>query len=183
MAKTYLKGSIKPFTPNAAMLDVLRVTLPEAASQTFIASAPVVFSSGYIAVGSDPVTTVHGFALEAAHNSTAGAYRIQIIPAAPGMFLHLFGNLLTTAAADNVLAATDLGTTMNINYEATGGSDSGPIWHLGDSTSNAGVKVVSFDHDPAYIVQGQSEVRAVAGDTNARVTAVLLDAAADYAVA
>ncbi len=57
-----------------------------------------------------------------------------------------------------------------------------PIWHFGDTQSSEAVKVVDFHHDAGFLVQRSSELLAVAGDTNARVTAVLLDAAADYAV-
>lgn len=181
MATTWIKRTLTVHIPDAAALETLPLYLLEASSQTFLAGSPLVFSSGYIAVASDPVESMHAIAMEDAHNITAGTQRVKVVPVSIGANVHLFGNLLTTAAADNVLAATDEGTKMQINYEATGGAGSVPIWHFGDSTSNPGVKVVAFQADPGFLPPNSEVVRPIAGDTNARVLAVVLDSAADWA--
>lgn len=182
MAKTFAKTTIHVFTPNNAILESVVVYLPEAASVSGLAGTPLVWASGYIDETTAPCESLVAFAMEDGHNSTpAGTDILKVLPAAPGSFIHLHGNLLSTAAADNVLAATDLGAKVQLDFDATAGADGGPIWFLGDSASNAGLKIVSFECDPQAIPQAQDSLKAVAGDTNARVTAVLLDSAADWA--
>lgn len=182
MATTWLKKTLTVHLPTDAMLATLPIYNYEASSQTFLAGSPVVFSSGYIAVATDAVTTCAGFAMEDAHNITAGTQKIKMVPASVGRVLQFFGNQLTTAAADNVLAATDLGSNQQINYEAAGGSDGSAIWHIGDSGSSAGCKIVQFKADAGSLPPNSSVVEPTAGDTNARVLAQLLDSAADFAV-
>jgi len=182
MATTWTKRTLTVHLPNDAMLATVPIYLLEASSQTFLAGSPVVFSSGYMAVASDAVTTLAGFAMEDGHNITAGTQKIKIVPCAVGNCVQLFGNFLTTAAADNVLAATDLGITAQLNYEAAGGSAGEAIWHFGDTQSSEGVQVINFKSDVASLPANSSVVEPTAGDTNARVLAQVLDSAADFAV-
>lgn len=179
MAKTYIKGQLAVEMPGDVSLAVWVMSLPEAASQTFKNGSPLVFSSGYLATASGTVESVEAFALEDAHNGTAGEYDIKCCPALHNT--HCFGNLLTTGAADNVLAATDWGVKVQLLYNATAGAGSTPIWFFGDSASNPCFKVVDFKGDAQYLPANQSELRAAAGDTNARVKGVLLTSAADWA--
>jgi len=182
MAKTFVKGQMAVRMPNDAMLAVVPYYLQEGASQTFLNGSPVVITSGYVVAAADGATTVEGFALEDAHNSAAGTDKIKIVPASTGNALHVYANFLTTAAADNILAATDLGLNATIEYAATASSSGGPIWHAGDSESSAGLRLVGFECEPAYIPANQAELGPVAGDTNARCRFALLDTAADWAV-
>lgn len=183
MAKTFRKGTLHVTMLNAAMLEATAFYLPEKASETFKAGSPVLFSSGYIATASTGAVSVDAFALQDAHNgATDGLYNVKVVPASVGAALHCYGNLLTTSAADNVLAATDLGVKVQLLYGATASSSSGPMWYFGDSTSTPGFRIVSFTCDPAYIPPNQNELLAVAGDTNARVLGALLDSVADWAV-
>ncbi len=180
MAITWLKKTLTVQMANEAMRDTLPLYGPEGASQTFLAASPIVLSSGLWVVGSDPITTVEGFAMEDGHNTTGAT--IKFVPAAVWAGIHLFGNFLSTAAADNVLATADLGGKVNINYEAAGGSGGEAIWHLGDSASNPGARIVEFRCDPGSLPPNSDVTAPANGDTNARVRAALLDSAADWAV-
>lgn len=182
MAITWPKKTLTVELPNDAMLATLPIYVVEGASQTFLAGSPLVFSSGYLVVATDAVTTAAAFAMEDGHNSAAGTDKVKIVPAMPGYAIHLYGNLLTTTAGDNVLAATDHGVKMQINYEAAGGSNGENIWHFGDTQSSEGVKVVEFRADAGSLPPNVSQIFPAAGDTNARVRAALLDSVADWAV-
>lgn len=173
MAKTYSKGQLKVAMPNDAALGVLALYLPEAASQTALNGSPFIFSSGYLTVATEPVEAVAAFSLEDAHNgATDGLYKLKICPAYQG--LHAWGNLLTTAGADNVLAASDLGADVQLVFTT-------PYWHFGDSASNPCFQIVQFKPDPEFIPPNQSETEAVAGDTNARVLGSMHNSAAVWA--
>lgn len=178
MAQTFVKRTISPKMPTDAMLAVAPLYIPEGASQTFKACSPLVFSSGYLVTASGTVESVEAFALEDGHNGSAGAYKVKVLPAVSGV--HAYGNLLTTAAADNTLAATDLGAKVQLLYSATAGVGSTPIWYFGDSASTPCFKIVSFTPDPDHIIPNVSTIDAASGDTNARVFAVLLGSAADW---
>lgn len=170
MAKTYTKGALGFGLPGDSYLEYGVVYLPEAASQTFLANAPVIWSSGYIAAGTSVCTALIGFSLKAGNNSTAGAYNAEVIPCYAG--LKVFGNFLGSAAADNVLAAADLGTSVQLALLTSN------YWYFLDSTSTPGVILTSFESDQR--VPNVSETVAVAGDTNARITGEVLASVNDW---
>lgn len=168
MAKTFLKMPLRVGIPSDAFLNYAKVYEPLGASQTFLAGAPVVWSSGYIVEGAQtPATAVDAFALKAATSGSAGAYQIPVLPCYHG--LNVFANFLGAAGADNTLAAADLGNDFQLYYTATAGPGSTPLWFILDSSSGSeAVVMTSFYSDEQ--VPNQSETLAVAGDTNARCT-------------
>lgn len=140
----------------------------EASSQTFKAGAPLQWVNGYLATCStDPTASgteekIAGFALEDAHNITAGTQEVQYLPNIPGS-IALEGNLLTTAAADYVLLATDYGVAVDLVLDGTTG-----YWYfIKAADAYSAGRVVSFK--TSELVPNNNEVVAKAGDTNARV--------------
>lgn len=94
------------------------MTLPEAASQTFVKGELVVDVAGYVTeIASDTPGSILGVAAGDAHNTTAGAASVPVELAAPQQLFR--GNVLETALADHVLDATDLGTDMAIQRDTT----------------------------------------------------------------
>lgn len=169
MAKEYQFRPLKVLggTDDPAIAYPARYAL-EGASQTFKAGAPLKWASGYLVTASTNPTAngtdemIAGFALEDGHNSTAGAYEVQYLPCIPGS-IAIEGNLLTTAAADYVLLATDYGAAVDLVLDGTTG-----YWYFITAADVYGFgRIVSFK--TSELVPNSNEVVAVAGDTNARV--------------
>lgn len=177
MPKTFRKQALAVAIPSDAYLGYVSRNLPEGASQTFVSSAPVVITAGFIVEGANPVTAVGLIALEAAHNNgVAGAVTVKVIPCYHGLVL--FGNLLGAAAADNVLAATDLGLNVRLSRSATLLGAASPGWFFEDTAASVAVKITSFESDQR--VPNNVETIAVAGDTNARLTGEVLTAVMNF---
>lgn len=171
MAKTFTKGALGFGMPGDSYLEYAVLYSPEAASQTFLTASPVIWSSGYLAIAStDPVTSLIGFSLQAGSNVAAGSATTKWIPCYAG--LKVFGNFLGAAAADNTLAAADLGTTRDLTVLASN------YWYILDAGAAPGVIITSFASDQR--VPNNSETVAVAGDTNARITVEVLASVNDY---
>jgi len=170
MAKTFVKQAMSLRIPSDAFLGFASMSELEGSTQTFVSSAPLVITSGYLVEAADPATAIAGFSLEAGHNITAGTQLVKFLPAVHG--LQINANFLGSAAADNVLAATDYGLAVRIAKSATlvGGATAG--WYFEDTGSTQAAKIISFESD--QIVPNQSQTRAVAGDTNARLRGVVL---------
>lgn len=170
MAKTYPKRGIQVFAPNDAYLSSVSVYLPEGLNQTYTGVNPVVVTSGYVVLAADPVTAIAGICVEDAHNAAAGAYSVRVIPVSEDV--GVYANFLGNAAADNVLAAADLYLKRDFEYDANMISTGVGGWYIEDGAAAASVRIVSFNSDIA--IPNNSESIAVAGDTNARVSAVFL---------
>ena len=72
-----------------------------------------------------------------------------------------------------MLAATDLYLSRDFEYDANMISAGVGGWYVEDGAASASVKIVSFNSDIA--IPNNSESIAVAGDTNARVSALFLN--------
>lgn len=173
MAKTYVKRALKAISPNDAFLGLVAEELPEGASQTFPDGSPVVITSGYVVVAASTVTSVFGIASGAGHNTTAGASTAKVFPIYGTTLIE--ANFLASGAADQAIAQTDLGTKYDWVYGATCLAGSLPGWYIAKTTGGVTVRICSFKSTD--IVPNQSEVEALAGDTNARVRATILAAA------
>jgi hypothetical protein len=94
------------------------LNFPEAASQVFLAGDFVYLASGYLTLcGADPAL-IMGIALEPAHNTTAGLYRIGV---ALALEITLFGvSVYHATAGNNLIEATDLGLLCDIAMSAAG---------------------------------------------------------------
>ena len=175
MAKTYPKQALRVFAPNDAFLGAVSEYYPEGATQTFVANSPVVFTGGYIVESAQaPSVGVSGIALTAGNNSVAaGTYDARVVPVTQN--IGIYANFLGAAGVDNVLAATDLGLDRDLYYLATLLGAASPGWYIADSAGGAVVNIRSFRNDWPYPNSIESE--AEAGDTNARVSAIFLNAA------
>jgi hypothetical protein len=145
----------------------------EGASQTFVEDSPVVITAGLIVEAASPATAVIGFAVKAGQNVAGGTVLSEFVPAFPG--LTMFGNLLTTAAADHTLADADIGTDADLIKGAIL-PDGSSAWYFNEALAT-GVHLFSRDTD--YIKPNDPETRAVAGDINARLLATLVDGIRD----
>lgn len=174
MAKTFPVRTLRVRQPGDPHMSYAVRHLPEGASQTFIASAPVVATSGLIVEAADPVAAVYGIAVRAGQNTTGAT--AEIIPVVDN--LEFFANFLVTATgADNVLAAADLGVSgFQVEKNTVGGN---VIWHVADKADGTdAAQMVSFDSDIQVANQVQS--KAAAGDTNARCSFVFINSVRTY---
>lgn len=178
---TYPKRGLGVVFPQNSELGYAVEYQPEAASQTFVTGAPVVFASGLIAEGAAPVTALWGFSQEAGHNTTGA--KVKVCPAFHG--LRFFANFLATgdAGGDNAIAAADLDAAGFEIYKAAVGPSSSVIWFVQDDATAKAAKMASLQSDivlPNVIIPyGIVSV----GDVNARVQWTVLDAVRKYDVA
>lgn len=169
MAKTYLTRTLRVRQPSDPHMSYAVRRLPEGATQTFIASAPVVVTSGLVVEAADPVAAVFGIAVRDGQNVASGALA-ELIPIVDG--LEFYANFLATGGGDNVLAAADLNNAnpFQVEKNTVGGNI---IWHAADASTTDACDMVSFDSDQQLANQVGSKVEA--GDTNARCSFVFID--------
>lgn len=170
MAVTFNKDILRPIFPQDAFLNWAALYGPEGASQTFVYGDVLELASNYLQICGSPAggasNRLWGIALQDGNNGSAGANNIKYFPILPGACAHV--NVLTTAAADFVLTAAQMGGQYELTRSATlvGGTD--PGWYL--NTALAVVKsntIVSFFGDQPTTSSYAQEARV--GDTNARV--------------
>ncbi len=171
---TFAKQMLGVFSLNDPELSYLARTVPEGANQTFVAGAPVVVTAGLIVEAADPATDVYAFALRAGQNSTGK--KSKIVPVVDGVAF--YANFLTAAGADNVLAAADLGGSFELRKAAVGPGGA-TIWFVADQAAAPAVKIVSFATDQ-ILPNAVGNSYAAVGDTNARVTAIVLDSVRSF---
>lgn len=174
MAQTFTKRAMEPVVLDDAYLNFVALYAPEAATQTFVAGELLKMVAGGLTVAADPAVTVWGLALEDAHNDGAlGDHNLKYFPFMPGACV--YANLLTGAAADYVLAATDMGQSYDGAYSATLVGGATPGWHLDQAASgaNSAFQIVSFFGDETKAASGYGNEARV-GDTNARVVAMVV---------
>jgi hypothetical protein len=171
MPKTFPKRALGVRLEDSPVLGYAARWEQEGASQTYVAGAPVVITSGYIVEGANPVTAIMGFAIEAGHNVAAGAALAKFLPAVDGLIF--YANLLASAAADRALVATDLGSSYRIAKDSNLLGTGSAGWFIEATGTTTACKVVSFRAD--LIVPNEVNDRAAVGDTNPRVGAIALD--------
>lgn len=165
MAVTWTKKPLRPIVESNSFLSLYERYIPEGASQTFPAGAPLKMASGLAVVFVAPSDAdLAAFSLEAGHNTTGA--EIECILAYPGVEFE--ANFLGSAAADNVLAAGDLGGAgfdLAASSTLIGGASAG--WYLADTTSSVSARICAFraQSPEPNVLQSQP----AAGDTNARV--------------
>jgi hypothetical protein len=155
-----------------AYLSILFREFPEAASQTFEDGWPCKLVNGLVTEWvsvSDAFLAC--FAAQDASGTTSQA--CQVVLAEPS-FIVVEGNLLDTSAADEVLAAADLGVEKELAKDSNLLGTGLAGWYIRDQTSAPAVRIQSFRNSyPSPTVEpSASEV----GDTNARVRGRLIDA-------
>lgn len=177
MAITGQKQHLRIGIPNDAWLSFAARYLPEGASQTFVSEAPLVWSSGLVVEATTPVNTTNkpiGFALTAGQNGT-GKFT-KMLPAYHGLMV--FATFLAAAAADQVLAATDMGLLYLLQKTANFPTTAANGWYLEKTVTNAVMRVTSFGapNPTDQYPNNTTQVAFVAGDTNPRLGCELVAA-------
>lgn len=170
MAKTYPIQQLKVVYPHD--MSAAAVYLPEGASQTFVAGAPVKFASGLVVTcDADPDTDEQaiGFALEDGHNGSAGAYMVKVMPLMADVYVEV--NYLAADGSDQTLATAVLGAKVELSKTTIGGE---VIWH-GDPAAGGKEALRCVGFKTTTLVPNSSEVEAANGDTNARILCVPRD--------
>ena len=165
MAKTFPTEGLKATTPMQPHASWLRQDIPKASATTFVVGAPIKLASGLALEWVNPSDAdIWAFSLAAAVD---GETTVEAIYATVDVILE--ANFLGAAAADNVLAAADLGLARDLlkgtNLLGTGVAG----WYISDAAADAGVTICEFDSQ--YTFPTVNESKAVVGDTNARVRA------------
>ena len=139
----------------------------EAATQTYLRGAVVIYSAGYVQEASTDPADILGIALRAGQNGdAAGDKRANFVPLLPGTVIEAN---LAQAAANTVSAATDVGKAYGLVKRTSGTAH----WVIDSAeTSSTRCRIIGF-------VGGKPKV----GDTNARVYAVVFAANLDFAAA
>lgn len=122
----------------------------EAASQSWKGGAPLIRSSGKLAIGTEDMTSgVVGFACSNATGVTSAA--VAYVPAVPG--IEFEATLEDGTSGDHALAQTDMFVAYGIAVTTAG------LWYVDFAeTSNVAVVVTEFV-DPIGTVQGRIRCR------------------------
>jgi len=129
--------------------------LPEAASQTFKWGDLVFMSGGYVTIcGADPAS-IAGIAMENGHNSTAGAYDVDILFVTADTLIQM--QVYHATEANNVIEATDLFKDFGIAVTSN-------VWYVDKADVSATrVRVVEFI-DPLGTANGRVAVQVLAAN-------------------
>lgn len=172
---TFIKKQLCAFHLFDPELGYATRRVPEGASQTWVAGAPIVMTSGLATEAADPVTALYAFALEAGQNTTGA--KTKILPVVDGVAF--YGNFLASGGADNTLAAADLDAAGFRIAKGAYGDAGQVIWFIEDTGTTTACKITSFETDQ-HLPNIVNNTYAAVGDTNARVTAIVLDAVRSY---
>lgn len=173
MAKTFPTEALGVNPLNDPVFGYITRRYLEAASQTYPAGSPVKDNaSGFIAEWvSVADADIVGFVITAgSDDASAGDSPVDVILAYPQLVIE--ANFLGSAAADNVLAQTDLFAEKDLikGTDLLGTGLDG--WYFQDAAAGAAVIIQEFDSSPVY--HGDTSVhRPVDGDTNARIRAAV----------
>lgn len=167
MAKTFTTRGLKATVPSQPLASWIRQTFPKASATTFVAGAPVKFSSGLVVEWVNPSDAdIVGFSTAEAKD---GETTVEGLWAMPEVILE--ANFLGASAADNVLAAADLwisgGRDLEKDANLLGTGEAG--WYIEDAAGDAAVDIVEFDTQDVHPTI--HDYKPEAGDTNARVRA------------
>ena len=182
MAKTHTVRSVGVGVPQHPLLGYAAQWEPEGGTETFTAGSPVVWASGLLVVGTDPISSaansVSGLAIEDAHNAAAGITNLcKFIPAVDGIIF--YANLLTGDGATNAFAAGDLGAEEASSLAVKSGLITSGVsdWFLDDAGS-LGTTIVSTM--PDIILPGETYPRVEDGDSDARVGFIFVPTCRQY---
>lgn len=166
---THAKKGLSIIVHDAVLLETITRVIPEGASQTFPAGSPLAYSSGLLVEFVAPATALlAAFTEEAGQNGTGK--RTTCVLAMPSI-VEVEANFLGAAAADNTIAAADVGGKFDLLKSTTliGGASAG--WYISDATADPSVRIATFAP-----MREPNEVRSVgqALDVNCRVRARLI---------
>jgi hypothetical protein len=170
MANTWPKFPLKPIVPSNSYLSLLERDYLEGASQTFPAGAPLKLSSGLLIEWVNPTDAdIFAISVTAGQNTTGAT--VKTIVAKPE--LELCANFLGSAAADNVLAAADMGLTRDLAKSTTlVDNATNPGWYFADTSSDVAIQISQFRAD--LVLPNVTQTNPATGDTNARVFASII---------
>jgi hypothetical protein len=126
------------------------IMYPEAASQSFVKGEFVYLDSGYVKECGDNPTAILGMAMDDAHSSTAGAYKVGVAVFSDNTILEM-----------NKVNSSDSGV-------ATAYSDIGAVFGIYRDTDDSQVHAVASPANPRLICIGLSGSDQV-GDTGGRL--------------
>jgi hypothetical protein len=179
MAKTFDTAALRVHSEEAPELQLVSRYAPEAASQTFKEGWPLKWNgSGFTAEWVNASNALlMGFALsDGQDDAAAGTSHTEYVRCFP--WVEIEGNLLEASAADHVVVAADLGANADLlkgaNLLGTGVAG----WYLKTAASND--DCVVFDLRTSVVHPTVLAYQPAVGDTNARVRAHVLTAAALY---
>jgi hypothetical protein len=170
VAVTYVKQGLRVYMPDDSYQAFAERSYPEGASQTFPIGSPLKASSGNLVVWVTPTDgDVVAWALKAGQNASAGTKQVPVLLALPDVFIE--ASFLGAAGIDNAVAAADLWTTRDLEYDATILPGSLPGWYIEDAAGDVAVQIVDF---AAGTVNETMQSDAAVADINVRVMAHLL---------
>lgn len=147
----------------------------EGATQTYPAGSPVVLTGGYIVAAASPATDIYGFAVEAGHNVAAGAAKCHVIRVTEAH--EVVANLLEGGAANHTIAITDIGSPVDLIYDANLLGTGLGGWYFDTPAAAGGSVIVTSLAGDQVPPSGRGPSRfAEVGDINARVRARVLTA-------
>ena len=178
MAVTFAKRELIIANPYDAFLGYVKQTLPETNSSTFDGGAPLVWASGRLSEATSALNPanqqVAAFATKNAQNGTSKD--TEVIMATP--YTVFEANVLEAAAANTTLEADDLGANHGLAKASNLAGTGRDGWYIVQDSGTAACKIIDFRS--TTVPPNQSVTKAATGDTNARVRAVLLEAAIDW---
>jgi hypothetical protein len=95
----------------------LVINYPEAAGQTFVKGEFVYLSGGYVTEIGDNPTAILGMAMDDAHNSTAGAYKVGVAVFSDNTILEM--NKVNASGTAQATAYSDVGAVFGIYRDNT----------------------------------------------------------------
>lgn len=166
MARTWQKGPLRLYDPSNSFLSLLERRVPEGASQTFVTHSPLKLTSG-LAVEWTSGTDVAYFAAGDGQNTTGAFANVYMMDPR----IEFEASFLGSAAADNVLAAADLGIARDLvkGTSLLGTGKDG--WYIADTAVTGHCRITAFEAENADFA---SQSWPATGDTNARVRAKIL---------
>lgn len=174
---TFTKQASKVYNYDNPYLSLLFREGLEAAAQTFKEGWPLKLPVGtglYTEWVNPGDGDIAAFAAQDATGVTST--KILIVLAEPTKVL-VEANFLGAAGIDNVLAQTDFGIARDLEKLATLINGTLPGWYIEDAAAAAAVKILS-GRNAAMGLTLESD--ALAGDTNARVRARILDSVSHW---
>lgn len=170
MAKTYPKLTLRVRSPGDSEMSYWIRKLPETASSTFIASAPLVYTAGLTIEGASPAVFVYGFALRAGRNGSSDRdYWSELVVNFPG--LEFYASFLSAdGTGTNAITAADMMNANPLDIEKNAvGAGASVIWHVADASVGNSCNMIAWDSDYIFPNLVQNTYADI-GDLNARVT-------------
>lgn len=163
----WIKRSMIAVMPSNSYVSLLEREWPEGDNQTFVIGAPIAFSSGLAVAWTSG--NLAGISAVAGQNTTGDLFT-KVYLLEPGVCIE--ANFLGSAAANNTLAAADMGTAFDIasdvNLLGTGRAG----WYLQDSTSATMARISELKASIPNPLEDRS-IPAI-GDVNTRLRAIPL---------